>query len=205
MSFQKSSLLLVVAFLAAGSRTSSSAPEPPRPTGNNDCGAVALCMLLQMEGRPAALDDVLENLHAAPPGGYTLADLASVASGYGLELLGVKLSGSPKDLDRPALAFIKEHGGGHYVVVRPVGHTGTLVQVLDNHGPPTVWNADVLFGASDWTGLALVPVRHRGPGLGYVAGLLGTAAAASLLLCRTVGRRAGSRVYCELPSGGIRE
>ena len=55
--------------------------------------------------------------------------------------------------------FLKSGPEGHFIVVRPVGHTGRLVQVLDGELNPNVGDAEWLFASPSWTGLALVPHR----------------------------------------------
>ena len=54
------------------------------------------------------------------------------------------------------IAFLKR---GHYVLVRPVGHTGKLVQVLNGVEPTRIMDKEVLFASSEWTGLVLAPRR----------------------------------------------
>lgn len=49
------------------------------------------------------------------------------------------------------------------MVVRPVGHTGKLVQVLEANTIPVIVDAKDLFSSPEWTGLALVPSRPNWP------------------------------------------
>ena len=66
--------------------------------------------------------------------------------------------------DRPAIAFLERDGHGHYAVVRPVGHSGKLVQIIDAaEGDPIVMDATDLYALRQWTGLALVPRRPNWP------------------------------------------
>jgi hypothetical protein len=52
---------------------------------------------------------------------------------------------------------------GHFIVIRPVGHSGTLVQILDPNRAPYVIEADQLHTLPGWTGIALVPDRPNWP------------------------------------------
>ena len=69
---------------------------------------------------------------------------------------GVLLKKREDAIDRPMLVFLRRKGHGHYVVVRPVGHTGKLVQVIDNFGPPEVVDKATLLASPVWTGIALL-------------------------------------------------
>jgi hypothetical protein len=77
-------------------------------------------------------------------------------------------------------------------VIRPVGHSGKLVQVLDPNRDPEVLDADRLERSRSWTGLALVPRRSSRSGQVF-AGLLALgAAAAALPVLRQARRRPGA-------------
>ena len=57
----------------------------------------------------------------------------------------------------PSIAFLGDGGHGHYLVLRPIGHTGRLVQLLDPNEAPVVMDVEGLQRLPRWTGLALVP------------------------------------------------
>ena len=124
-----------------------------------DCGPRCLFLLARLEGRKLAPADVSSALPGGRSRHYSLAELRSSASKIGLDLSGVRLSGGTSAPDRPALAFLKRGAHGHFVVVRPVGHSGNLVQVIDPNEKPVVVDAKVLYASPEWTGLALVPAR----------------------------------------------
>ncbi len=124
-----------------------------------DCGTMALYTLLRAEGKPADLPGLNRLLPEAHRAGYSLRELREAARSSGLSTTGVKLGAADFPLDRPALAHLERDGHGHYVVVRPVGHSGTLVQVIDpGRGPLVIESADLL-ASPEWTGRALIPDR----------------------------------------------
>jgi hypothetical protein len=142
-------------------------------TARHDCGATALAILLRFEGQGASLEQVEGMLPPASPRGHSLAELRDAARTLGLRLEGVRLRpGDVLALDRPIIVHLQRGDVGHYVAVRPVGHTGKLVQLLDNVRDPEVMDAALLLSAREWTGLALVPPR-RGLRSWLLAGLTG--------------------------------
>ncbi len=48
-------------------------------------------------------------------------------------------------------------------MIRPVGHTGLLIQMLDGDRTPMVLDVEQLFGSPLWTGFALIPRRTNPP------------------------------------------
>ena len=121
-----------------------------------DCGTLALYHLLRIEGRPVELAAISLRLPAMPPAGYSMLELRDAAKACGLRLSGVRLKDPVRELNGPMIAFLKR---GHYVVVRPVGHTGKLIQVLNGVEPTRVMDKERLFTSSEWTGLVLAPRR----------------------------------------------
>ena len=92
-------------------------------------------------------------------------------------LIGIRLEKSVDAIDRPMLVFLKRGSHGHFVVIRPIGHTGKLVQVIDSARGTEVVDKSDLINSPDWTGLALIPVRtdwqyNLALGLALVIGLL---------------------------------
>lgn len=153
----------------------------------NDCGVNGLYVLLRLCGRDPDLDAVRATLPEPGPKGLSMAQLAAAAERLGQPVRGVRLRPADFPLDRPAIVLLQTgEDSGHFVVVRPVGRTGTLVTRLDFPRPPRVVDAARLRAADDWTGLALVPVWPHERAAPYVAG----AAAVGLA---TVGARGLSR------------
>lgn len=122
------------------------------------CGVLALYYLLRLEDRPVNLRHVDANLPIRGDHGHSLGDLRNAARRCGLELTGVYLRKS-NILDRPAMVFLKSGDHGHFVVVRPVGNKGKMVQILDSISEPEVLDASDLYNTPEWTGLALIPAR----------------------------------------------
>jgi hypothetical protein len=157
-------LCLVLAFVAA-TRAQASGPGPETKL---DCGVNALFILLQVEGRPVTLDRLEAALPPQHPDGYSMAELADAARSLGLRVEGVRFVKGDRALDRAAIAFIKDSKGGHFLVLRPVGTTSTMVQVIDPPHAPQITDYDRLFESRVWTGRILLPrdpwpVRHALP------------------------------------------
>lgn len=122
-----------------------------------DCGTLALYHLLQLEGLPIELPTIESRLPVMPPAGYSMKELRDAAGACGLQLSGLRLKDPSRELDRPMIAFLQP---GHYLVVRPVGHTGKLIQVLNGTEDSTILDKGILFARPEWTGLVLAPRRR---------------------------------------------
>ena len=138
-----------------------SCPVRPRrelqETTTLDCGVNALFVLLHLEGRPIPYDRLESALPHHRPDGYSMAELAAASASLGLPLDGVKFVKGDRPLDRPAIAFFQNARGGHFAVLRPVGTTGTMVQLIDPPHVPTIVDYDRVLGLKGWTGRILVP------------------------------------------------
>ncbi len=132
------------------------------PSASYDCGTLTLYVLLRLEGRGSDLRDIESCLPPPSPRGFSMKELRDAARPLGLSLAGVRLPGRRR-LDRPALVFARRGPHGHYCVVRPVGHTGRLVQVIDALRDPEVLDMSDLAKSPEWTGLALIPSRPNWP------------------------------------------
>jgi len=150
--------VLLAAILSTPVCSADRATEP-RNSATYDCGTTALYTLLALEGRPTRLDQVKSRLPALDPRGYSLAQLRIAARACGLVVSGVRLPRNDRAPDRPALVFLEREGHGHFLVIRPVGHSGRLIQVMDSVGAPSVVDAAELHHSPEWTGLALIPAR----------------------------------------------
>ncbi len=151
------SLCLTAAYLVA---VSSRADEPALPpSAAYDCGFTALFYLLRLEGRAASIEQLQARLPQQRPAGYTMLELRDAAAACGLATSGAHLKSHVDMPDRPGLTFVKRGAHGHYIVVRPVGHSGKLVQVFDQSRVPHVLDRSALFASPGWTGLVLMPER----------------------------------------------
>jgi uncharacterized iron-regulated membrane protein len=146
--------------------------EPAPSDGQWDCGTFALYHLLRLEGRPAELNRLRATLGASSPEGHSFRELREAAARFRSAVDAVVLPKQRSAIRGPTLIFLKDGSEGHFVVVRPVGHTGHLIQLLDGEKTPDVLDAERLFASRYWTGLALVPHRTNYFGLS-TAGISG--------------------------------
>lgn len=160
--------------------------SPPSEVGNYDCGTLALHSLLAIEGRSIPVDELRSRLPALGQQGHSMADLRNAARAAGVELVGVMLGRGDRAPDRPALVFLQRDEHGHFAVVRPVGHSGKLIQIIDATGDPIVMDASDLYASRQWTGIALIPLRPNWT-FRVLAGVL--TASCSILLALLFARR----------------
>ena len=137
------------------------AGEGSRKAGPTDCGSLALYHLLRLEGRPIDLDRLTAALPSPGAEGLSFLDLRDAAGHLGMPLDAVVLTKQRSAIAAPVLAFIKVEHEGHFLVVRPIGHTGNLVQIIDGERTPIVVEAARLYSSTGWTGLALIPRRNN--------------------------------------------
>lgn len=123
------------------------------------CGVDSLYILSRLEGRRASLATIQAMLGRSGPQGHSLVSLREGAFLLGLSLRGARIGLEDWPLDRPALVHFKGQPRGHFAVIRPVGHTGKLVQVIDGADHVEVEDFDHLVKLPTWDGLALVPLR----------------------------------------------
>jgi len=160
-------LVSAMACLARGDEVAA-----PEIEADYDCGVRSLCLLLGLEGRRIDPKEIAGSLPPRDPAGYSMKQLRDEAARRGVPLVGVKLRPGERP-SGPAIAFLGDGGHGHYIVIRPVGHTGKIVQVLDPNKPPDVIDTQNLSRLTKWTGLALVPDPPRWPlriGVGLALG-----------------------------------
>ena len=150
------SYFFLACLTSLGNFASSPAKLPPPP-----CGIEALYVLCRLENFPADLATVQKLFESPHPAGHSIPGIAAAARCLGLNVHGMRLKTGPRKLDRPALVFIERGTHGHFVVVRPVGHTGTLVQVIDAHNSVEVLDYTTLTRQPGWTGYGLVPSRNN--------------------------------------------
>jgi len=172
-------LLLATLTLSPTQANGSAQPESSIP----DCGTVALYNLLRLKGIDVNVPQIEAHLPAPTAAGRSMRDLRDAARELGLKLSAISLKEAGA-IDRPMLAFLKDGARGHFVVIRPVGHTGRLAQVIDLDQPPRVVDKSALFSDRTWTGFALVPGRLNALPLA-LSGLIGTFAVILLIMSLT--------------------
>ena len=168
------SIAVVLGLASFGGAADESGDDPAI-----DCGPAALLALGAVEGRPIDYDRIAARLPQRREG-HSMRELRDVARSFGLTLDGGYVGKDLRLIDRPMLAFIHDKGEkiDHFLVVRPVGHTGRLAQVIDSNGPPRVLDKAEIVASSQWTGVVLLPRRTNwvalsGATLLGAAGLLG--------------------------------
>jgi ABC-type bacteriocin/lantibiotic exporter with double-glycine peptidase domain len=110
-----------------------------RQTGEDDCGAAALAMMLHHWSVPASADTILGAVHSKSGHGITLAALRDFARQKGLSAFVIK--GEMADLDnevgmnRPVLVGLVQRVGSralsHYEVVAGINQTTRHMLLLD--------------------------------------------------------------------------
>jgi len=162
-------------------------PEHDGSTGRApNCGVQSLYLLCRLEGQPTTLSAIVEQPTTRGTS-LSMKQVSDAAAAVRLPVIGVKLRTDGNALDRPALVFMNQRPHGHFVVIRPVGTSGRLVQVLDPNREPEVIDATDLYASPEWTGLALVPTRTNWWARG--ACLLGGAAALAWVIASTLTRK----------------
>jgi ABC-type bacteriocin/lantibiotic exporter with double-glycine peptidase domain len=142
--------IVAILFVGPSLRADEGEPHP------NDCGPNSLILLLRLAGRDVAFDAVKQALPHRHNAGYSLGELQSAASKFGIRLSGIRLDRLDLPLIYPAIAFLSNAGEGHFVLLRPVGTTGKVVQVLDPPSAPAVMDYEQLLASPSWTGRMLV-------------------------------------------------
>jgi len=146
--------------LASNAPTDEASTQEASTAGSHSCGPLALYVLGQFEGRRWSLASLESRLGRDRGSRFSFQDLREAASSRGLRLIGVRFSKEDWPLDRPALIHLETERDGHFMVVRPVGHSGTMVQVFDPVQGLTVYDVDDFFARKP-TVNALIPIRLR--------------------------------------------
>lgn len=141
------------------------------PSSSPECGLTALYTLLRLEGIRPAYAALTEARPATRTRSLSLADLENMARRQGLRTRAVRLSSGLDHLDRPAIIHLRRGSIGHFVVLRPVGHTGRLVQVFDGLEEPVTRDLAAIQSSDEWSGFALVPQRFLADLAPFVLGL----------------------------------
>ena len=181
--------MLVLLFATWGSIVAG-ADEEVRNSG--DCGPVALYALFRLEGRPTSIEAIAARLPKPRPESHSMRQLRDASRSLGLILDGAYLGKDTGPIDRPMIVFLKVDREGHFLVIRPVGHTGKLVQVIDANQPTRVMEKAELIASDQWTGLVLAPRRANWPMLASL-GLLGSTGLGLLAFAFSRGRKRSSR------------
>ncbi|MGC8639381.1 MAG: cysteine peptidase family C39 domain-containing protein [Isosphaeraceae bacterium] len=137
----------------------STRPNPPDDLPS-DCGSRALYTLMCLERAPFDVNSLRRALPRPSAMGYSMKELRDAGRKLGVSLSGVVLKKDVRAIDRPMIVFCRRDGHGHYMAIRPVGHSRKLVQMIDPASDePEVVDYEVAFSRPDWTGIALIPDR----------------------------------------------
>jgi hypothetical protein len=123
------------------------------------CGPIALFTLLRMEGKPVNLSEVLLGLPSSNAKENSLIELRDASLRFSLNLEAMQLPPNRELPEQPLIALMSNGETGHFVIVRRVGFSGKLVQVLDSSRETRVVDAEKLMKSPEWTGYVLVPAR----------------------------------------------
>lgn len=145
-------LVSISAVCASGSPPADSDPR-------FDCGTMALYTILRIAPSGPELRHLSATLAIPPPGGFSMIELRDAARKHGLRLTGVQLNRLDYGFDQPSIVLLKQGEHGHFVVLRPVGHTGKLIQLIDAGGGSEVLDYVDVCKRPDWTGVALVVAK----------------------------------------------
>lgn len=122
-----------------------------------DCGSNALFLLLHYKGMNQNIHQVLAALPARNKRGFSMAEISNASAKLGLPLSGELISASQMPPNMPVIAYFRKSENGHFAVLRPVGTTGTMVQLIDPPFAPQIVDYKQLSQSPQWNGKLLVP------------------------------------------------
>jgi ABC-type bacteriocin/lantibiotic exporter with double-glycine peptidase domain len=134
--------------------------DDPLVNRSPTCGTMALLNLIQLSAQKCTLEEVQAALPGQDARGHSLEELREGAKRFRLTVDGIQLL-KEAQFDRPLIAFVEQQGHGHFVAIRPAGHTGRKVQILDGLADPRVVDLHDLIREPGWTGLALISRQPR--------------------------------------------
>lgn len=126
-----------------------------------DCGLNSLFILLELNGKHADLQRIRQQLPPKSKEGYSFLELSNAANALGYKLKGVSLGENERMPRDPAIVFLSDRRAGHFVVVKPVDGSDSLIRIYDAPSPIRIVNADVLQADSHWTGRILLMESSR--------------------------------------------
>ncbi len=128
--------------------------EDPREPS---CGAWALAVLGGLQGLKLDFSDLEKSLGPQSNRGHSMAQIVEAGRRRGLGLRAVRLDRAEYPTSSPAIVRVERAGAGHFVVIRPVGLSGRLVQVFDPLQDVQVIDYTILTAQEWWTNVAIVP------------------------------------------------
>ncbi len=189
-------LMILLAFAISNCSTypDSASPDDDSQAAELDCGTMTLSVLLNLSGRRASFDEVSNSLSSASDHGHSLLDLQEVATRFGLHTTGYQWQDHRSRPNKPCISLVRNFdGSGHFILLNPVGRSGTLVQIVDPPLHPRIVDFADLAEYYDWTGEILMPSPGVNPWIvclsllaGVVGALLGIRAMWGRLTKRTI-------------------
>jgi len=126
--------------------------EPPEPS----CGAMCILVLARLQESTVDLPAIQAELGPPSFAGHSIKQMASALEALGMPCSAVSVLPSDWPIQGMGIFHTQNGERGHYVVVRPVGHSGQLAQVLDPTGSVLVEDYEALAQAPGWTGSCLL-------------------------------------------------
>jgi ABC-type bacteriocin/lantibiotic exporter with double-glycine peptidase domain len=161
---QVMTVLILIALINSNGTNPNNRSELPRDnsTGGLECGLDALILYSRLIGYPQDRALVRSSLGPVVPGrGYSMLQLQEAGRGLGIPLRGVRLNPEASNLQTPIIILCRLGEHFHYRVLRPIGHSGRVVQILDpSYETPFVLDYETVRRSAEWTGYALIPSSH---------------------------------------------
>lgn len=179
--------LTMVALICSHQSSITNRPIDTLLSKNDNCGVLALYMLLRLENHQVHMPELIKLLPNPTDRGYSMAQLSKAAKLFGMDLTGIKLSDSHAVIDRPLLVLLNDIDGGHFVVIRPVGTSGLYSQILDSSKNPEIGRTYDLIRSRSWSGFALSPSKKPITNYNKISILL-LFVALTFLIPRTIAR-----------------
>lgn len=133
----------------------SDAYSPP------ECGANALYLLAKLLDLKPNVREIQALLGEIDEDGSSIAELEAAGRQIGLRLEGRLIRPQDLPLDRPTIAHLGMSGlkSGHFIVLVPVGDTGTMVQMIDPPYHSHLIDYEKLMSSNAGSLRILLPVR----------------------------------------------
>jgi len=110
-----------------------------------------------------------------------MAEISDAADKLGFPLTGIATTRGELTPEKTVIAFFRDSQEGHFAVIRPMGNTRTLVQLIDPPYASRTIDYKQLIDSNSWTGRLLVPRDpwwsrfQNSTSIGLVAGLIAVA------------------------------
>jgi ABC-type bacteriocin/lantibiotic exporter with double-glycine peptidase domain len=134
-------------------------PSAKRHETQYECNTISLYMFYKINCIDIDINMIEGLLPPSTARGRNMEALVNASRTLGLPLEAVRF-GPNEPIQEPSIILVRRSEHGHFVVVRPVGRSGKLLQVLDGYAAPRIVEATRVYQSPQWTGLALVMPRR---------------------------------------------